>query len=214
MKRRWARGALVITAAVAINTGLLIVISLLCLKPQNTPIMPPRTPVDLVFSAAPEPKPEEEPTPVPDPPEEYQAPSPKPQPKPTPAPPPPTVTPDPDAAVTPQPSAEPVQPASHKVQDAFYELAQVDESPRPIHQPPPVYPKSARRRRITGLVELRFLVETDGRVKRIVILSSEPKEIFDEAARQAVGRWRFSPGKVQGRAVRTWMRIPIRFQLR
>ncbi len=214
MIKRWLRGVLVTTTAVAINVGLLIVISLLCLAPHDAPLMPTHASVDLAFTAAPEPEPKEEPEPEPEQPEEYRAPAPKPQPPPIPTPPPPVPTPQPAAAAIPQPATEPTRPAASQNPDGFYELAQVDETPQPIYQQPPAYPQGARRRRITGLVELRFLVETDGHVKRIIILSSDPEEVFDEAARRAVARWRFSPGKVQGQAVRTWMRIPIRFQLR
>ncbi|MGE4551578.1 MAG: energy transducer TonB, partial [Desulfovibrionaceae bacterium] len=79
---------------------------------------------------------------------------------------------------------------------------------------PPDYPASARRRGLTGVVELRFLVEPDGAVSEVEVVSARPEGIFEQAAIQAVRRWRFRPGLVQGRPVRTWMRIPITFQLR
>ena len=217
----WARVSLVAATAVVINVGLLLAVSLLCLNPQDGPAIPLYDAVDLVFTTAPKPEPEkkQEPEPEPEPPEEYRAPTPEPKPVPMPAivPPEPAPTPQPAAAQIPQQPADPSPPAAPArtaKSDAYYELSQVDEPPSPIHQPPPAYPKDARRRRITGLVELRFMVETDGRVKRIIILSSEPRGVFDESVRRAVSGWRFSPGMVKGQAVRTWMRIPIRFQLR
>ena len=96
---------------------------------------------------------------------------------------------------------------------AEFEIGQVDDEPRVIHQTPPVYPFSARRRGISGQVVVRFLVDVEGRVGRLAFVKAEPPGVFEESVRQAVSRWRFSPGLYQGRPVPTWVVLPISFRL-
>lgn len=90
----------------------------------------------------------------------------------------------------------------------------VDKSPRLILQVPPVYPAYAEAQNIEGEVFVRLLVGTNGRVERVKILKARPSGIFETAARQAVRKWRFKPGRFRGRTVRTWVRQRITFQLK
>ncbi len=94
-----------------------------------------------------------------------------------------------------------------------FEVGQVDEPPRAVRQVQPQYPANALRKGLTGKVELRFLVETDGSVSQVQVVSSEPGDVFERSAVRAVEQWRFSPGIYQGQPVRTWVRIPIAFEL-
>ncbi|MEF2146440.1 MAG: energy transducer TonB [Desulfovibrionaceae bacterium] len=96
---------------------------------------------------------------------------------------------------------------------ASFELGQVDQAPRPLHQTPPEYPSAARQRRQTGSVELRFLVERDGNVSQVEVVKADPPGVFEDSAVRTVRKWRFSPGMRQGEAVRTWVRVPISFNL-
>ena len=96
---------------------------------------------------------------------------------------------------------------------AAFEIGQVDDEPRIIRQAPPIYPFSARRRGISGQVVVRFLVDVEGRVGRLAFVKAEPPGVFEESVRQAISRWRFSPGLYQGRPVPTWVVLPIKFRL-
>ena len=96
---------------------------------------------------------------------------------------------------------------------AAFETSQVDRQPRVIRQVPPIYPFSARRRGISGEVVVRFLVDREGRVDRLAFVKAEPPGVFEESVRQAVSRWRFTPGLYQGRPVPTWVVLPIKFRL-
>ena len=43
----------------------------------------------------------------------------------------------------------------------------------------PEYPRAARRRNITGSVDLTFTITTDGRVRAVSVLKSEPGELLE-----------------------------------
>lgn len=100
-----------------------------------------------------------------------------------------------------------------QVQDMVFELADLDEKPRPLTRLSPMYPPQARMRKLEGFVSLEFIVGSDGVVRDITILSSVPGEIFVNAARQAVERWRFTPGTRSGKPVYARVRQKLTFSL-
>jgi protein TonB len=55
----------------------------------------------------------------------------------------------------------------------------------------PVYPPQAREQGIEGHVVVRYDVGADGRVNNARVIAASPPDVFDEAAVQAVSRWRF-----------------------
>lgn len=57
----------------------------------------------------------------------------------------------------------------------------------------PVYPRSARRRGLTGNVEINFRIFADGSTGSIEVLSSQPGDVFVSSATKAVSKWRFEP---------------------
>lgn len=94
-----------------------------------------------------------------------------------------------------------------------FEIAQLDEAPRPLAQLQPVYPAQARARRLNGAVTLEFVVGADGRTSGIRVISAEPGDLFTAAAVRAVEGWRFAPGKKAGRAVPARVRQTVVFQM-
>jgi TonB family protein len=94
-----------------------------------------------------------------------------------------------------------------------FELADVDTPPQLTGGAAPSYPPLARERGIEGKVRVRFLVERDGNISRVKILSAIPQDVFDEAVKDTVKKWRFAPGKVKGKKVRTWCVQEISFSL-
>ncbi|NUO77143.1 MAG: energy transducer TonB [Lysobacter sp.] len=66
--------------------------------------------------------------------------------------------------------------------------------PRLISDSAPRYPLSALNRRIEGSVQIAFVIQPDGSVTAVRLLSSTPPGVFDEAALAAVSRWRFEAG--------------------
>lgn len=77
----------------------------------------------------------------------------------------------------------------------------------------PEYPRVARRRNVTGSVDVTFTVTTDGKVRSASVLKSEPKETFDQAAIDAVTKWRFEPSVENGVAVEKRTAVRLAFDL-
>lgn len=71
-----------------------------------------------------------------------------------------------------------------------------------------VYPARARARGIEGWVDVAFTVDPTGRVTDARVLSAQPAGTFDEAALDAVGRWRYAPVPAPQDA-----NVRLRFQL-
>jgi periplasmic protein TonB len=89
-----------------------------------------------------------------------------------------------------------------------------DREVTPLVRINPEYPRRALQRNIEGWVQLQFAITAAGTVKDVTIVDSEPKKIFDEAAVQAVQRWRYNPRVVDGVAVeRVGVRVLLRFEL-
>lgn len=75
------------------------------------------------------------------------------------------------------------------------------------------YPTQARRMGVEGNVILVFVVNTDGSIQDVEILRGIGGGCDEEAVRVVSGAPKWEPGKQRGRAVRTRMRLPIRFKL-
>lgn len=86
--------------------------------------------------------------------------------------------------------------------------------PAYLRNPAPSYPKSAKRRRLEGVVELKVQVSADGSVLSLSIFKSCGHNALDRSALQTVRNWRFLPAKRNGKAVNSDVIVPIRFQLR
>lgn len=107
------------------------------------------------------------------------------------------------------PWPEPAVPAAEKV----LAMTRVDRRPRPIVAPAPVYPATARTRRIEGWVDTAFTVRTDGRAVDVVIIEAEPAGVFEQSVRTALAGARFAPGRQGNRDVPVRVRQRFRFNL-
>jgi len=91
-------------------------------------------------------------------------------------------------------------------------ITDLDNTPRTRYQPAPAYPSRAKMDGLTGSVEVSFVVNEFGEVRNVrVIASSDP--VFVEETIKAVSRWRFEPGRKEGRPVAFRMRQPLSFNL-
>jgi len=89
-----------------------------------------------------------------------------------------------------------------------------DRGVAPLVRVNPDYPRRALERGIEGWVHVRFTITAAGTVKDLVVVDSEPKGVFDEAASKAVLRWRYNPRVENGVAVeRVGEQTLIRFKL-
>jgi len=79
--------------------------------------------------------------------------------------------------------------------------------------PKPRYPQVARRQGLEGRVLIRVSVLGDGRVGKAAVASSSGHGALDQAALEAVARWRFQPALDAGKPVATTLTVPVVFRL-
>ncbi len=89
----------------------------------------------------------------------------------------------------------------------------VDVAPKPKYRSPFKYPKSAKKKGITGYVFLSLLIDTSGSVEQVQILESSPAGVFDDVVMSGIRNWRFQPAQYQGKPVKVWAKQKIRFDL-
>jgi protein TonB len=80
--------------------------------------------------------------------------------------------------------------------------------------PPPRYPRIARRKGYEGTVVLEVLVNTEGKVADYRIIRSCGHSVLDKAAMKSIRNWLFEPGMKGEIKVEMWVKVPIRFQLK
>ena len=85
--------------------------------------------------------------------------------------------------------------------------------PRRNHSPQPRYPPEALAAGVTGRVLLRIRVGVEGRVTAVHVFRSSGVRSLDQAALEAVRRWRFEPATERGRAVASQAIVPVRFRI-
>ena len=73
------------------------------------------------------------------------------------------------------------------------------------------YRAIAQEQEISGVVVLRFVVKEDGSVGEVIVQKSLEKHCDEEAVRVVKSLPRFIPGKQQGKAVRVWYTLPVRY---
>ena len=83
--------------------------------------------------------------------------------------------------------------------------------PKLIYQVRPVYPKLAREARIQGTVRLQALIDEEGAVERLKLISGHP--LLVKAAMDAVSKWRYLPARSQGVAMSFSIGIDVPFRL-
>lgn len=85
------------------------------------------------------------------------------------------------------------------------------EVPVRIALMPPAYPVAAREQHIGGKVMLLVDVDAHGNVAKAIVEKAQPEGVFDAAALEAVGKWKFTPAMKDGKAVAGRIRVPIDF---
>ncbi len=86
------------------------------------------------------------------------------------------------------------------------------ELPVAIYKVDPEYPEIAKRARIEGIVVLEAIINKDGTVGNIKVLRSL-NPLLDQAAVNAVKKWKYIPGKVGGKPVNSYLTVTVRFKL-
>ena len=78
----------------------------------------------------------------------------------------------------------------------------------------PEYPNRARERGIEGWVQVQFTITPAGTVSDQKVVDADPKGLFERAALDAIGRWKYNPKVVDGRAMeRRGVMVVLTFKL-
>jgi protein TonB len=113
-------------------------------------------------------------------------------------------------AVPPQP---PVPTPPVEIVSAPPALVQAHVDADYLDNPKPVYPQASRRAGEQGTVSLRVHVSVEGSVLAVETARSSNFPRLDDAAWDAVSRWRFIPARRGENAVDSWVVVPVTFQL-
>lgn len=124
--------------------------------------------------------------------------------------------PTPTIEPSPAPEQTNVVPATPSVTPSSPEAAVVIAESRKVeylYNPPPDYPRRARRLGLEGEVLIRTRVLLNGESDQLTLERSSGYRLLDEAALEAVRKWRFRPARRGDEQIVSWVEIPVRFRL-
>lgn len=84
--------------------------------------------------------------------------------------------------------------------------------PKPTLRVPAVYPAAARRDGVSGTVVLQAVVNEFGQPTAVTVVRGVRPDL-DQAAKDAVSKWRFQPGAADGKPVESRINVEIAFNL-
>jgi TonB family protein len=85
------------------------------------------------------------------------------------------------------------------------------ESAKLVYQESPEYPPLAKMARIQGVVRMEVLIDKDGTVEDIKVMSGHP--LLIESALMTVSRWRYQPTYLNGEPVLVQTEVDVNYQL-
>jgi protein TonB len=77
----------------------------------------------------------------------------------------------------------------------------------------PDYPVGMLQREIEGVVTIRVLIGTDGRVRQAQVISATEPDFARATERQAIKAWRFKAATRDGEPVEDWQTLTVRFDI-
>ena len=91
---------------------------------------------------------------------------------------------------------------------------ELDSPPHIIGMIEPEYPPLAKRASREGFVRVRFLINAQGHVSTVKVITVNPPGMgFEDSALAAVRQWRFDVPRMNGRPVSAWVVQTIRFKM-
>jgi protein TonB len=114
----------------------------------------------------------------------------------------------------PQPTPAAASPAPAATAPAVEHFTEANFKANYLTNPKPEYPSIAKSRGWTGKVMLRVQVSPEGTANSVDVETSSGHEMLDEAAIDAVKKWKFIPAKKGETAVASAVIVPIVFSLR
>ncbi len=102
--------------------------------------------------------------------------------------------------------------AKPPVPDAPLRVGGDVKAPIIVNKVEPVYPEVARKARISGIVIVECTINKNGDVTDVHVLKPLPFGL-DQAAADAVRRWKFKPGTLNGQPVDVLFNLTVNFKL-
>lgn len=93
------------------------------------------------------------------------------------------------------------------------EFVPVEQQPELIKEVPPVYPKEAEEKKITGKVTIRALVDKKGDPVKVEVAKSSGNELLDESALEAAKQNKYKPAIQNKQPVAVWVTYVVNFKL-
>lgn len=120
--------------------------------------------------------------------------------------------------VEPQPATEPTsvvaaRSATAPTSTAAAIVSMESRKVEYLFNPPPAYPPRARRLGLEGEVLIRTRVLPNGESDQLMLERSSGYALLDEAALEAIRKWRFRPARRGDEQIVSWIEIPVRFRL-
>jgi|SRR5690348_10424095 len=106
------------------------------------------------------------------------------------------------------PAPPPPKPVAHK---GPYRVGGRVQAPKLIEQVQPMYPPLAKQARIQGEVVIESVIDTQGHVTQMKVVSGSP--LLVQAAERALAQWRYQPTLLNGQPVAVDMLVTLHFQL-
>ncbi len=107
--------------------------------------------------------------------------------------------------------AQDAQSASANIASSVPPCKDPRGAPSPEHMTRPKYPREALKAGDQDTVELRALVDPNGKTRNLTVVKGEP--IFTKPAMEAVRKWQFHPALVEGKPAETVYKVQVRFVL-
>jgi TonB family protein len=121
----------------------------------------------------------------------------------------------------PAPAATPAMPPTAQTEVLWMRLGEywwggvrvepAEQETRRVKEVKPVYPDVARQAGIEGMVSLRVVINEDGAVEKVEVLSGE--QALRQAAITAVSQWRYKPLLLQGNPARVVTTVNVDFKI-
>lgn len=88
-----------------------------------------------------------------------------------------------------------------------------EEAPILVKMVTPTYPVLARKAGVEGRVVLQIIVDSKGNVIESKVVLADPPGIFEEAAMEAILKWKFKPARQRGNPISVIMGQQVDFTL-
>ena len=84
--------------------------------------------------------------------------------------------------------------------------------PQIVSQVQPRYPEVAKAARVQGIVILEAIINTEGQVEDVKVLRGP--DLLQQSAMDAIVKWKFKPGTLNGKPVKVIFTLTVNFTLK